>query len=439
MTKNACIINPWITDFKLYDEWMHPLGLYFLISLLKYNNWDITYINCLERKAVQRSKRFNTASFPFREMPSPPIYRHIPRRYKRYGITEQALREKLSNCKPPDIICIGSGMTYWIDGLKDTVKIVQQRFPHVPVVIGGIGATLMQEVLKKSIPGKVSIHSGSLRENFDTLRMLDPHFQTLACDGWEPGLIDAFELIKPRYHGPLLTSFGCPQRCSYCASSLLQPSFIQRSHELVFSEARYLSAHCHITDCAFYDDALLFQAEKHFIPLMNMIAQLPAPIRLHTPNGLHVRHVTPEVLRCMKQTGFQTLRFGYETGTQLQTHKKTDKKQLTEKIKLIQSFGFAGKDIGVYVMAGLAHQTFDDVYNEISFIASLGVLVKPVTLSPIPHTPLFKYYETCFPILKTEPLAHNDTFFITVCADWNWDKISRIKHICREHNKRLLQ
>ena len=30
----ALVVNPFITDFKLYDEWMHPLGLYFLIDLL---------------------------------------------------------------------------------------------------------------------------------------------------------------------------------------------------------------------------------------------------------------------------------------------------------------------------------------------------------------------------------------------------------------------
>jgi hypothetical protein len=28
----ALVINPHAADFKLYDEWMHPLGLYLLIE-----------------------------------------------------------------------------------------------------------------------------------------------------------------------------------------------------------------------------------------------------------------------------------------------------------------------------------------------------------------------------------------------------------------------
>ena len=69
MARTALVINPWVTDFKLYDEWMHPLGLYFLISLLTFNGFDVHYCNCLRRDPTSKPKRFATGDFEHREFP----------------------------------------------------------------------------------------------------------------------------------------------------------------------------------------------------------------------------------------------------------------------------------------------------------------------------------------------------------------------------------
>ena len=152
MPKTALVINPWVTDFKLYDEWMHPIGLYFLISLLKFNGWDLHYINCLERDKNGKSKRHSTGDFPSKVINRPKVYKDIFRRYKQYGISEDLFTKKLHSISKPDIIFIGSSMTYWIKGLVNTVNKTKDIFPDVPIIIGGTSATLIPKILRRKLP-----------------------------------------------------------------------------------------------------------------------------------------------------------------------------------------------------------------------------------------------------------------------------------------------
>jgi hypothetical protein len=41
------LINPWITDFAVYNFWIRPLGLLCIASLLRANGFRVTLIDCL--------------------------------------------------------------------------------------------------------------------------------------------------------------------------------------------------------------------------------------------------------------------------------------------------------------------------------------------------------------------------------------------------------
>ena len=75
MSRTALVINPWVTDFKLYDEWMHPVGLYFLISLLRHNGWQVRFFDCLAHGRHARGKAYGTGDFQSTEIPKPDLYR----------------------------------------------------------------------------------------------------------------------------------------------------------------------------------------------------------------------------------------------------------------------------------------------------------------------------------------------------------------------------
>jgi hypothetical protein len=90
-------------------------------------------------------------------------------------------------------------------------------------------------------------------------------------------------------------------------------------------------------------------------------------------------------------------------------------------------------------MGGLPDQTIEEMRDEMRFIASLAILVKPVFLSPVPFTKLFSRYARQFPRLETDPLFHNDTFFISRLPGWSAAAVEEIKAEAREMNTLLLR
>lgn len=439
MTKRALVINPWVTDFKLYDEWMHPLGLYFLISLLTHNKWEVDYINCLERDHTLKTKRHNTGDFSSHEVEKPQLYSAIPRRYKQYGINKDLFLNKLYSIPKPDMIFVGTGMTYWFSGVINTVSVIRSVFPDLPVILGGISATLMPEIARKELPD-CSIFPGSLFMHTKRFASLNPLLENLSDAQWPGSLIDAFDLVQPHFHGPILSTLGCPFKCTFCGSFLLHDRFTIRPLATVISEITACMARNHSTDFAFYDDALLFQAENNFFPLTDAIASLRTPLRIHCPNGLHARFITESVAQRMVECGFKTIRLGYESGSlqyQNETGVKISRQELAGKISLLHSRGIALSDIGVYVMAGLPGQKPADVLEDIRSISSLRVKVKPVFLSPVPGTPVFATYASLFSELTTNFLTHNDTYFITTLPGWDYESLLRIKETAKEANRLL--
>jgi hypothetical protein len=428
MPHTALIINPWATDFKLYDEWMHPLGLYFLISLLRRNGWKVFFINCLARGAHGRPKRYSTAEFPYQLLTRPTLYRDIPRAYKQYGISAEEFADRVRAAGSFDLVCIGSAMTYWIDGLTATLSAINSLLPKTPVIVGGLAAMLMPELLRRRFPAS-TIFSGSLLGDPSVLRTTHPLLADLTVDGWQPSLIDAYECFEEAFHGPLLTSLGCPMRCTYCASSRLQPRFKWRDQALVIDEAAFLARRFGVRDFSVFDDALLYESEDHLIALLNIWKQRLPDTRLHSPNGLHLRWLTAKTARAMVDAGFTSFRFGYESGQPIHrqdTSAKIGPEELREKVGLLTSIGVPAGRIGIYVMAGFIDQLPAMVLEEMAFVASSGVKPKPVFLSPVPGTNLYEHYRKSYPRLDDDPLFHNDTFFTSQLPGWSWEAVDGI-------------
>jgi radical SAM superfamily enzyme YgiQ (UPF0313 family) len=142
----------------------------------------------------------------------------------------------------------------------------------------------------------------------------------------------------------------------------------------------------------------------------------------------------------MRRAGFRTLRFGYETSDprfRKDTTEKASREDLAQRVQMVKDAGFAPEEVGVYVMAGFPGQSPDDVLDEIDFVSSLGVMVKPVFLSPVPRTRLFETYTDAYPDLALDPLWHNDSFFITRLPGWNDEEVQRIIDSAKKHNKQL--
>ena len=158
----------------------------------------------------------------------------------------------------------------------------------------------------------------------------------------------AFDLYPQLDYVCIATSRGCPFRCTYCASPFLTKGFFRRDPLKVVEEIEYWTNRYHINNIAFYDDALLIEPSKHFIPMMKEIIKRGIHCNFHTPNAIHIKEIDEEVANLLFRGGFKTIRLGFETsneGKQIETGGKVDNQEFQQAIKHLKRAGYSGEEI----------------------------------------------------------------------------------------------
>ncbi len=437
MRKRVLFINPSVYDFKCYDEWMRPAGLYLLSNIFKKNSIEVSYINCMDRfhKNItdSRDKHFNTGDFHSEEVNKPKPYYDVPRKYKRYGITEDAFTEEIAQYNNLSAVFITCMMTYWYPGLFVAVKHVKKIFPKVPVIIGGIYPTLCYDHAKKHSGADFVIRGSLDKKNIKLLsRILDTKIDD------NISLFDYDYLLENKLVClPVITTLGCPFSCTYCASSYLYEKIEENTTNSLIETIKYFYMKHDIKDYAFYDDALLYNFNSRLKFVLDYMIKSPIDIRFHTPNAIHSRFITKKVAEYLFKSGFKTIRIGFETTSaelQRKTGNKTNKIELEIAIRNLKDAGFTSKEIGVYVMLGIVDQTLNDIYGCVEFIASLNVLIKPVFYSPVPHTKDYEYWKVRYPEIIYEPLYQNDTVFNLHRGFYTTEEYKEIRTFIHQQN-----
>jgi radical SAM superfamily enzyme YgiQ (UPF0313 family) len=305
----------------------------------------------------------------------------------------------------------------------------------VPVALGGIYATLCSEhALANSGADLVITGPGvaAALQLAGEVTGLDSDSARYAVPGSWPS--PAHEMVWRPFAG-VTTSWGCPYRCTYCASHRLQPAFVQRAPASVLEEfATCLQRG--IRDFAFYDDALLLGAGRHLVPILEGILARGWQIRLHTPNGLHAREITAELAVLMRRAGFTTVRLSLETvepARQQSTGAKIDTAAFSQAVSHMQAAGFEAGHLGAYILAGLPGQPLSETEATVRFVHRLGVQAKLALFSPIPGTP---EGDRALPA-NADPLLHNNTAYpYTLGADYVRE-LQRIKQLAKDGNAAL--
>ena len=129
-----------------------PWGSFILAGLLEPDGFPVRLIDCLAAPHA-RPGPFGTGRYVKEVLPPPPALAGFPRRYRRYGISEAAFRQKLAGTPRPAAILVTSLMTYWYPGVAAAIRLAREQFPGTPVLLGGVYATLC--------PGHARQHSGA--------------------------------------------------------------------------------------------------------------------------------------------------------------------------------------------------------------------------------------------------------------------------------------
>jgi len=434
------LVNPWIHDFAAYDLWARPMGLAVLATRLRRDGWEPRLVDCLDQDHPDASpaKLRPHAHGRFRKSPvvRPSALEHVPRAYSRYGLDPELIRQDLLSVPLPRAILVTSMMTYWYPGVQETIRLLRECFPGVPIILGGIYASLA--------PDHAREHSGA-----DEV-LVGPGEQTLSgalfrftgvvppSAGSSPSLefSPALDLMRRVRFLPLLTSRGCPFRCSYCASGILAPQFVRRNSEQVVEEIEDAHDRYGISDIALYDDAFLMDARKYAVPLLQTIAERIPGLRWHTPNGLHASAIDADVAGTMKSAGFETIRIGLESTSgefQSRTGGKTDVKSFLAAVKNLKEAGFSREQIGVYLLVGLPGQSRAQIEDDVDRVIDSGAFPKLAEYSPIPGTETWAEAlgVAKYPIEK-EPLFHNCTLLPAAEPEVDWTFLRTIRMRIRD-------
>lgn len=432
------LVNPWIHDFAAYDFWARPLGLLYLAAILRRHKLRVGYLDCLDRfhpAAAPADPYARCGRGPYHKTPlaRPAALAHLPRRYSRYGIEPGWLQQDLARMPAPDLVMVTSMMTYWYPGVRETIRHLRDRFPHSPVVLGGIYASLCPQHALDCC-GVDQVVGGPGEPQILALVAEYTGADIEAC--FDPTDLDsipypALDLQRCIPFVPILTSRGCPYDCAYCASGFLEPRRRVRDPVAVLEEMRYWHARYGVRDFVFYDDALLVDAPRLAFPLFEGICRRGLKLRLHTPNAVHVREISPRMARLMMRAGFKTLRLGLETaafGERERLDRKVTAKEFARAAENLRAAGFKKEQVGAYLLAGLPGQSREEILRSIETVRQSGITPVIAHYTPIPHTALWpaavraSRYD-----LAADPLFCNNAIAPCQPEEFSWETLSALK------------
>jgi len=407
---NLLLVNPPIYDFTAFDFWLRPYGLLRVGGQLrrcKLTTFD--YLVSRERDGFGRGR--------FDQQPAvrPAALADIPRRFYRFGRAREDLVQLLMRQRF-DAVLVQTVMTYWYLGVREVIDDVRRLQPQAKIILGGVYASLCPT------------HAGSLGadqvlEGGDLKSLGLPLSDGLPL--WES--VDA-------QVGVLKITEGCPFRCTYCSVPVVYPNFVARPLEACVDEVRHL-IRLGARHIAFYDDALLFKADRILLPFLEAVLRQDLHVLFHTPNALNARFITPEIARLMVRAGFETFFLGFESNVyewQRKTGGKVYSEEFADAVRTLREA--EASSITSYIIIGHPESSEQDLEASIRFAAGHGARVMLSEFAPIPGTPDGEVCRTYTDL--DEPLNHNKTAFTSRLL--GPERVNRLKALCREVNQNLL-
>lgn len=428
----ALLINPWIYDFKAFDFWSKPVGLLVVARILKGLGFRCEFIDCTDRQSPYcvtntKTDKWGRGKYLYEEVEKPQIFKHIPRRYKRYGIPRSIFKIALQDIETPEFIFVTSSMTYWYPGVFEAIGIVRQTFPRAKIILGGVYASLCM--------GHARVHSGAdivlsgpIEENIpELIAATGLPEKANACTH---DTMPEYSLYQRMNYGVVITSRGCPFDCTYCATRILSGKFSPLPVDSAINQVEAIEKKT--PNIAFFDDALLYN--RSFPTLLTRLIDQKHKLNLHASNGLHCRYITPVIADLMYKANFQTIYLSLETtnpAVQKQTGGKVDTGEFIDSVRILMKAGFLPAQIHAYILYGMPGQGYEEIIDSIKLCHDLGVKPHLCEFSPIPHTA--EYEKTGFDE-RTDPLYHNNLFYTWYYPEPRTALYKRIKTLLKKSN-----
>ena len=209
----------------------------------------------------------------------------------------------------PDLIFVTSIFTYWSEHVKNAVFYYKNKFKGVPIIVGGVYASLMPEHCKK------------YTKCTDVIQGPIPEVETLIPD---------YDLVNVDYQ-IIHTSRGCIRKCGFCGTYIIEPDWTCKKsikNEIVKKKL------------IFYDNNLL--ANQYIEDILEELIELKKEKKisyLESQSGFDGRILRkkPYLAKMLKDAGFKNPKIAWDYGI-------VQAPKIKEQIDLLIDAGFTAKE-----------------------------------------------------------------------------------------------
>ncbi len=189
----------------------------------------------------------------------------------------------------------------------------------------------------------------------------------------------------------IMTSRGCPYRCTFCSQSIMPIKWRARSPENVIAEWRHLVHDLGALEIGVLDDSANIRRNR----LLQLADDLVANQLNHVPwifvNGIRANLADYELLVKLKQAGLKRTAFGVETGDEqmiIKIDKHVDHDTIRQAFKNAKAAGI--ETIGFFII-GLPGDTRQTMQKTIDFAIELDPMIANFSMmTPYPGTIVYE-------------------------------------------------
>lgn len=407
-----------------------PLGLLYLSAFCKLKGYSVEFIDSV----VEAPNKLNKVNIKDGEI----CFR---------GLNFDEIVERINPASK--VVGISNLFSFAFPVVSELSKAIKKKYPKISIVVGGAHVSAMPaDVLECNFIDFVVIGEGEITfiDLIDKLKSEDNDFSNI--DGLafranskiiiNPRLryiedldslpfpdrdiisLDKYYLANEA-HGPtqakwtpIVSSRGCPFRCTFCTSSLWNRQFRARGAKNVVDEIEECIKQYGVKEFHFEDENFTLIEERVW-KICDEIKRRGLKIRWQTPNGIRASVTKPETLKRMKDAGCYHVTFAPESGSIRVLNEIMHKDQDLEDVtKLVQFSSKINLNTCAYFILGVPDETNKDVKLTIKYAKKLARLgLDEVVFSlfiPLPGSVLYEE-------LKRRKLIVSDWKSLVVIGD----------------------
>jgi len=334
----------------------------------------------------------------------------------------------------PDVIGISANVLT-AQPAVELAKSIRKAFPAKALIAGGPMPTVLPELFLDCFDAVVRnegeiafnrILNGEPYENIDGIS----YKKSVTVNNRPAELIadlnklpfPAYDLLEPslvRYRSraralpsaPILTSRGCPYRCTFCNKSIFGYKFRARSPANVFAEIMHLVQEFSVKQIDILDDNFTLDIQRAE-EILDLIIDKRLGLFINLQNGICANRVDEKIIRKMKKAGVYKVGIGIESGSYSVLENIKKDINLDQVKEIIKAFRREGIIVYGFFMLGLPGDTPETMNETINFAVESDPHIADFSMTiPFPGTELYAWVKKSGRMNIDNMLGYDNGFF----------------------------